>query len=198
MSEAATISQNKLEISCDVKGATNFQVDNMKTVGYIYDMKFPISGDTLAKDLSFKDPENPTGGPKMKVVGIISNVKWGGDLVDPIELEGYLSYANSTLFGTWIDSPGGGPDVDISFIVKKYDKDGKKYFQRFHTGGNALNTIVTKGVAPWASEEPNREFTDPPIYQFKISLSPKKGQELHSCKSMNQKLVLPWGVDQSA
>jgi hypothetical protein len=151
--------------------AHNFKLGLKEEVGHLLKWSFPNAGKDLEAKTKVPTPTAPE--TPADVIGVFSYIGWKGAPNDPIEFTLVIDPKNGGDMQTALASFKGGREVDLEFIIYRYDTAVKEYIKRYHSDGKALKCQITKGtklkVTPFALAGLNEG------YQVTGSLSPKDG-----------------------
>lgn len=185
----------EVSYSCDVSQGFNFQKDVQTLVGHINQLT--VAEKELAADMAVTDPENVTG-DKIKVVGVVSGLYWGGGYADPIQFSCQVSSPNRKTLAVLAHSEMSNTAVDLEFTVYDYDPDEKKYYKAFHCDGAVVKGLVEKSGGELSisiDSDQSMEVVSPKNYTFNLGVMPEdKEQDTHMAISVSDKLVKRWGV----
>jgi hypothetical protein len=162
--------------NCSVENTYSFQLNkNKKAVGALLALEFTNGGAPLKADRKVKNPTDP--GADLDIIGAIDSIWWGQEQISPMKIEFRLSPDNVGPFESTLRGKAGGAELEIDFVVKKYDQrsSAKKFFDRFLPGkkDTKLKMILAKQENNWwLSPEPADDVTDPPNYKAWLLLSP--------------------------
>jgi hypothetical protein len=181
--------------SCDVSQGFNFQKDRQTPVGHINKLK--VAGKELAADMAVTDPENVTG-DKVKVVGVVSNIYWGGGYADSMEFGCQVSNPNKKTLVVLSQMEMANTMVEFVFTIYDYDPDEKKYYKCFHSDGAVLKGLVQKSGGELnirIDPDQSQEVMSPKNFTMRLGVMPEDlEQDTHMAISVSDKLVKRWGV----
>jgi hypothetical protein len=185
----------ELSYSCDVSQGFNFQKDQQTPVGHINKLK--IAGKELAADMAVTNPE-AVAGDKVKVVGVVSGVFWGGGYADPIQFNCQVSNPNKKTLALLAHQEMANTMVEFVFTIYDYDPDEKKYYKCFHSNDAVLKGLVLKSggaLSIHIDMEQSAEVVSPKNFSMDLGVMPEDlEQETHMAMSVSDKLVKRWGV----
>jgi hypothetical protein len=175
----------------------NFQKDNQDLVGHITGLK--IGANKFAADLAVQDPTAIDKGTKVKVVGIVSAIRWDGGFAQPITFTCQVGFANAKTAAVQTHQDLSDTSVELQYIIYKYDPKEKKYYQCFHSNKKDLKGLVEKngGELEYEMDIENQNMQVPSPINFELYLSvmpQEEEQEVHLAVSVSDKLVKKWGV----
>jgi len=180
--------------SCSVRQGFNFEKDAQILVGYVNELK--IGDRELAADLHVTDPEDVSG--TLKVVGVVSNIRWQGGYADPVHFSSQVSTDNKNTLATLVHKELSNTEVEFEFTVYDYDPRQKKYYKAFHTDGTKLKGLILKSGGELAMNidmEQSMEVVSPKNYAFTLGVMPQEEeQQIHLAFSVSDTFVKPWGV----
>lgn len=185
----------ELSYSCDVSQGFNFQKDQQTPVGHINKLK--VAGKELAADMAITDPEN-VAGDKVKVVGVVSGMFWGGGYADPIQFNCQVSNPNKKTLALLAHQEMANTMVEFVFTIYDYDPDEKKYYKCFHSNDAVLKGLVLKSggaLSIHIDMDQSQEVVSPKNFAMDLGVMPEDlEQETHMAMSVSDKLVKRWGV----
>jgi hypothetical protein len=185
----------ELSLSCDVSQGFNFQKDQQTPVGHINKLK--VAGKELAADMAVTDPENVTG-DKVKVVGVVSGIYWGGGYADAIEFNCQVSNPNKKTLAVLTQMEMANTMVEFVFTIYDYDPDEKKYYKNFHSNDAVLKGLVLKAggrLSIGIDMDQSQEVVSPKNFTMNLGIMPEDlEQDTHLAMSVSDKMVKRWGV----
>ncbi|MFI5342597.1 MAG: hypothetical protein ACHQUC_00070 [Chlamydiales bacterium] len=160
---------------CDAENSYSFQLNKHETVGALLALEFTNGGATLKADATVKNPTDPTA--DFDIIGALDSVWWGQEQISPMKIEFRISPDNVGAFESTLRGKAGGAELEIDFVVNKYDQrsSAKKFFNRFLPGkkDTKLKMILAKQENNWwLSPTPATDVINPPNYQAWLLLSP--------------------------
>jgi len=189
----------EISLSCDVSQGFNFQKDQQTPVGHINKLK--VAGKELAADMAVTDPENVTG-DKVKVVGVVSNIYWGGGYADSIEFYCQVSNPNKKTLAVLTQMEMANTMVEFVFTIYDYDPDEKTYYKNFHSNDAVLKGLVLKAggkLSIGIDMDQSQEVVSPKNFTMNLGVMPEDlEQDTHLAMSVSDKMVKRWGVTVSA
>lgn len=178
---------------CDIMQAFNFQHDVQSSIGHIKD--FQVGGQNLEADLKLFNPINKE---LESIVGAVSNVKWQGGKVQPIDIEFQVSSKNKQILSQLIHSELDNIETIFSFSVFDYDFIKKAYYESFYAE-ESLKGIIHKNAESlqiFINDIPDSNVLSPVNYSFSVGISPQpESQIVEISFSQTSKLAKPWGID---
>ena len=185
----------ELSYSCDVSQGFNFQKDQQTPVGHINKLK--IAGKELAADMAVTNPE-AVAGDKVKVVGVVSGIFWGGGYADPIQFNCQVSNPNKKTLALLAHQEMANTMVEFVFTIYDYDPDEKKYYKCFHSNDAVLKGLVLKSggaLSIHIDMEQSAEVVSPKNFTMQLGIMPEDlEQDTHMAISVSDKMVKRWGV----
>ena len=184
--------------SCDVSQGFNFQRDAQDTIGFIKVLKI---GDTeLKADFTLTNPEDVAA--TIKAVGVLSNIYWEGGYADPIQFSGMVSVDNKNAATLLTHKSLSNTEVELEFVVYKYDEKAKKYFRAFHCNDVKLTCLVQKSGRELnlsIDNDQSMEVMSPKNFQLTMGAMPQDvAMEIHLAVSKSDKFVEQFGVEVKA
>jgi hypothetical protein len=185
----------ELSYSCDVSQGFNFQKDEQTLVGHINKLK--VAGKELAADMAVTNPENVTG-DKVKVVGVVSDLYWGGGYADSIEFRCQVSNPNKKTLAVLTQMEMANTMVEFVFTIYDYDPDEKKYYKCFHSNDAVMKGLVKKSGGQLSisiDADQSQEVMSPKNFTMELGIMPEDlEQDTHMAISVSDKMVKRWGV----
>lgn len=181
--------------NCSVRQGFNFEKDAQVTVGHIKQLE--ISGQPFAADIDVTDPENVEAG-KVKVVGVLSSIYWGGGYSDPVQFSVQVSNDNQKALAALIHKKMSNTEVKFEFNVYDYDFKAKKYYRCLHCNDTALEGLVMKQGGELlfrSSNEASTEVVSPKNFTLSLGVMPaEKEMQIHLGFSDTDKWAKQFGV----
>ncbi len=181
--------------SCSVGQAYNFQKDKQDTIGHITKLK--IGDKQFTADTEVTNPTDLKGA-KVKVVGIGSNLFWGGGYADGIQFSCQISIKNKQEASMLVHSDLSNTEVHAAFTCYDFDPIAKVYFKSFHTNDAEIKGLVQKSGSSLAiaiDTSPSSEIVQPENYAFSLGVMPQNiAQDVHLGFANDMKVVKKWGV----
>jgi hypothetical protein len=188
---------NQIEIACDMVQGFNFRKDMMTQIGVVNKLK--IGDVELTADIALKDPENNQS--DKKVVGVISYIGWSVSATDPVNVSLQLSETAKNKLDALTKKNMSNVEVDLDFDCYSYDPSEKKYFKNFHSNDAEVKGLIFgqgDDLAIRIDLEPNRVVQEPRNYTLSLGVKPQPtAQDLHYASSVQDKLVMQWGVSKT-
>ena len=185
----------EVSYSCDVSQGFNFQKDQQTLVGHINKLK--VAGKELAVDMAVTNPENVTG-DKVKVVGVVSNIYWGGGYADSMQFSCQVSNPNKKTLAVLTQMEMANTMVEFVFTIYDYDPDEKKYYKCFHSNDAVLKGLVQKSggqLSIFIDADQSQEVMSPKNFTMNLGVMPEDlEQDTHMAISVSDKMVKRWGV----
>jgi len=185
----------EVSYSCDVSQGFNFQKDQQTLVGHINKLK--VAGKELAVDMAVTNPENVTG-DKVKVVGVVSGIYWGGGYADSMQFSCQVSNPNKKTLAVLTQMEMANTMVEFVFTIYDYDPDEKKYYKCFHSNDAVLKGLVQKSggrLTISIDAEQSQEVMSPKNFTMQLGIMPEDlEQDTHMAISVSDKMVKRWGV----
>jgi hypothetical protein len=185
----------EVSYSCDVSQGFNFQKDQQTLVGHINKLK--VAGKELAVDMAVTNPENVTG-DKVKVVGVVSGIYWGGGYADSMQFSCQVSNPNKKTLAVLTQMEMANTMVEFVFTIYDYDPDEKKYYKCFHSNDAVLKGLVQKSGGQLTisiDAEQSQEVMSPKNFTMQLGIMPEDlEQDTHMAISVSDKMVKRWGV----
>lgn len=182
-----------ISFACDVAQGFNFEKNAEAMVGYIEYLT--IDGSRLKADFSVV---NPISEDEDKVVGVLSDISWGGGYGDPVYFSCQVSKANQAILARLANQALDNSGVEFSFAVYDYDPRSKEYFKAFHSNSANLQGLVNKrgGDLDLNIESgPSGEVSSPKNFNFQLGVMPQDTvMDIYLGFSSKDKLVKQWGV----
>lgn len=180
--------------TCSVAQGFNFEKDSQVIVGHLNALKI---GDTqLEADIAVTDPTNPAA--IVKVVGIISAIRWNGGYSEPVLFSAQLSMDNKNKLLTLQHKSMANTEVEYQFAIYDYDPKAKAYYRCFHSNDVSLHGLVLKQGGELAfnmSADPSSEVVSPKNFTLQLGVMPQDtAMEIHLALSTSDKLVKAWGI----
>lgn len=166
-------------------------------VGHLLSLSFPNGGQKLEAKWDLPDPENPSS--KIPCLGLFDFIFWEGGRVKPIDGAFRLSPKNAGKLQAALASAEGGAEINIKFVIYKYDMDEKIFYKHFYSDED-LMCIVNPGSKMVPNPRPAADITSPVNYVVPFSLKGKskgKEQEVNVCFSATDKTVHVFGVNET-
>ena len=182
--------------ACSVTQGFNFQKDAQCLVGHINALKI---GDTdFDKDLDVLDPCQIADGGKVKVVGVVSAMYWGGGFADSLDFSCQLSTANKQAAALLQHTKLSNTNVEFTYTIYDYDPVSKAFYKVFHSNDTNLKGLIKKcngELALAIDMDPSTEVASPLNYNLSLSVMPQEEeQDAHLAVSVDAKFVKKWGV----
>lgn len=189
---------SKQSYHCSIKQGFNFYKDNQDTIGHITGLK--IGSETYATDMKVQNPTAIKEGELVKVVGVVSAIRWDGGFADPITFTCQIGFENAKTAAVQTHKELTDTSVELKFDIYKYDPKAKKYYKCFHTGDADIKGLIEKNQGKLEleidMEAQNREVPSPINFELYLSVMPKEEkQSIHLAVADTAKLVKAWGVD---
>jgi len=185
----------EVSYSCDVSQGFNFQKDEQTLVGHINKLK--VAGKELAADMAVTNPENVTG-DKVKVVGVVSDIYWGGGYADSMQFGCQVSNPNKKTLAVLTQMEMANTMVEFVFTIYDYDPDEKKYYKCFHSNDAVLKGLVQKSGGQLSisiDADQSQEVMSPKNFTMRLGVMPEDlEQDTHMAISVSDKMVKRWGV----
>jgi hypothetical protein len=185
----------EVSYSCDVSQGFNFQKDQQTLVGHINKLK--VAGKELAADMAVTNPENVTG-DKVKVVGVVSGIYWGGGYADSMQFSCQVSNPNKKTLAVLTQMEMANTMVEFVYTIYDYDPDEKKYYKCFHSNDAVLKGLVEKSggrLTISIDPEQSQEVMSPKNFTMQLGIMPEDlEQDTHMAISVSDKMVKRWGV----
>ena len=185
----------EVSYSCDVSQGFNFQKDAQDLVGHINKLK--VAGKELAADMAVTNPADVTG-DKVKVVGVVSGIFWGGGYADSIQFSCQVSNPNKKTLSVLTQMEMANTMVEFVFTIYDYDPDEKKYYKCFHSNDAALKGLVEKSggrLSISIDADQSQEVMSPKNFTMQLGVMPEDlEQDTHMAISVSDKMVKRWGV----
>jgi hypothetical protein len=160
--------------------------------------KLKIGEMELSADFTLKDPESNQ--KDMKAVGVLSYAGWSVSPTDPVNISLQLSETAKNKIDTLTKKSLSNIEVEMEFDCYNYDTSKKKYFKNFHTNEAEIKGLIMgqgNDLAIRIELSPNPVVQEPQNYTLNLSVKPQsKAQNLHYLSSVDDKLVLAWGISQ--
>lgn len=192
--------QNKhfesINVPCDAKVAYNFTLGSTAKVGHLLGLSFTNCGKDLVADTPVPNPESPDD--KINVVGVFDHIYWEGGPTEPVFMEIRISPKNKATLQEALSSTTGGAEIAANWAVYDYDYGDKKYFMTFHSDGNNINFVPTKGTKITISPQPDTVIQQPVNYIVNMSLTAKsesEDQEVNIAYTSTNKFTRRIGVN---
>lgn len=183
---------------CSVTQGFNFQKDEQILVGHINSLK--IGGKEFSADLNITDPEDVAN--LVKVVGIVSNIYWGGGYAEPINFSCQLGTDNKNAAAELQHKSMSDTEVLFKYTIYDYDPKDKKYFKCFHSGDEELKGLVMKSGGELELNidmEQSTEIVSPKNYAFSLGVMPQDlNMAIQMAFSTQGKFAKKWGVEVAA
>jgi hypothetical protein len=187
---------NQIETICDLVQGFNFRKDVQSQIGMVKKLK--IGEMELSADFTLKDPESNQ--KDMKAVGVLSYAGWSVSPTDPVNISLQLSETAKNKIDTLTKKSLSNIEVEMEFDCYNYDTSKKKYFKNFHTNEAEIKGLIMgqgNDLAIRIELSPNPVVQEPQNYTLNLSVKPQsKAQNLHYLSSVDDKLVLAWGISQ--
>ena len=189
---------NTINQACDMNQGFNFRKDVQTEIGYVTKLK--VGGVDLTADFTLKDPEsNQTD---KKVVGVASYLGWDVSATEPVQLNVQVSETAKNKLDALTKKTMSNLEVDIAFDCYGYDPSEKRYFKNFHTNEQEVKGLIFgrgNDLAINMGLDQNQLVQEPRNYTLTLAVKPQPtAQELHYASSVSDKLVLQWGVSETA
>jgi len=185
----------EVSYSCDVSQGFNFQKDQQTLVGHINKLK--VAGKELAADMAVTNPADVTG-DKVKVVGVVSDIYWGGGYADSMEFSCQVSNPNKKTLAVLTQMEMANTMVEFVFTIYDYDPDEKKYYKCFHSNDAVLKGLVQKSggrLSIRIDADQSQEVMSPKNFTMRLGIMPEDlEQDTHMAISVSDKMVKRWGV----
>jgi len=185
----------EVSYSCDVSQGFNFQKDQQTLVGHINKLK--VAGKELAADMAVTNPADVTG-DKVKVVGVVSDIYWGGGYADSMEFSCQVSNPNKKTLAVLTQMEMANTMVEFVFTIYDYDPDEKKYYKCFHSNDAVLKGLVQKSggrLSIHIDADQSQEVMSPKNFTMQLGIMPEDlEQDTHMAISVSDKMVKRWGV----
>ncbi|MEE2788032.1 MAG: hypothetical protein VX589_11885 [Myxococcota bacterium] len=188
---------NRIEIACDMNQGFNFRKDVMTQIGMINRLK--IGDVELAADITLKDPENNQ--TDKKVVGVLNYIGWGAAPTEQVTVAVQVTETAKNKLDGLTKKNMSNIEVDLDFDCYTYDPREKKYFKNFHSNDVDMKGLIFgegDDLAIRIHLDQNQMVQAPRNYTLELGVKPQPtAQDLHYASSVNDKLVLQWGVTES-
>ena len=196
----------KQSFRCDVYEAWNFTVNSQKLIGHITKLK--IGGTEVKKCIEIADPTKATNTKKgitsVKVVAIISAIRWDGGYTDPITFTCQITADNYKKIAPILFKKDIKTNVDFGFCVYDYDHDNATpgYFKRFFTETD-LKGLIEKnnGELEFGIEDQVSTIVPSPRnWELYLSIMPvdDKTMTVTAAPAKGANMVGGWGIKSKA
>jgi hypothetical protein len=207
-----------ISFSCDWRSGFAPNPQNTTRVGYL--TKFTAADGkiaTLDADISvytgFSGTPEYSGisiaDSKVTCVGIISSIYTKGGAGDPIDVEVYISGANSTKLLTATANPLANTDISsLDFWVGNFDQEQKKWYDEYHPTEGAVKAMFnssggSNGTPKSVACYPDKtgEFistnSDVKVYKWSFTIVPAANllTKFTFAPGLSKKSVRPWGLE---
>jgi hypothetical protein len=176
----------------------NVDEDNQKPVGYITALK--IGDKEYPANFHVPNPVDRKG-PKLKVPAVLTALGWYGSS-KYIALKAQVGPGNrrraSMQSGYMLTRELlNDPKIEFEFVIYEYDKETKKHYKSFHSGGKTLKGLIEKqGVQDLEFDidsTPSDVVSSPRNYELYLSILPSTdAQEVHVAESPSALQVERW------
>ncbi len=184
-----------LSFSCSIDQGFNFHPDAQDYVGHLTTLK--IGGVEIKANLEVTNPAESTG-DNVPVVGVLSDIFWGGGFAEGINFSAQVNVNNKTELAKLQHSDLSNTEVTFSFNVYAYDQAAKKFYLAFHSNETDLEGLVEKHGSELnfnIEMDPSPEVANPLNFTLTLGVMPKElAQEVHVAVSDTDKFVKQWGV----
>ena len=180
---------------CSISQGFNFKKDEQVLVGHVTSLT--IGGTAFTADMTVTNPIDNT--KTVNVVGVVSNISWGGGYAEPVMLYFQISSENKKAASILIHTSMMDTTVVIAFTVYDFDQKAKTYYQAFWTGdGTNLNGLVLKQGGELAfsvADDEGSEVTSPRNFAMGLGVMPQDTQQaIQLAVSNTDKFSKQWGV----
>jgi len=130
-------------MECDVVQGFVLDADYQGTFGYI--TALTMGSNSLLADLTGK---NPMSASTLPAVGVLSEVEWNGEQMDPISFKAQISSVNKQTLAALLQQGPSSLTVKISFVVFDYDRTTFQFYKALSplgSSGAGLNGSAVRG-----------------------------------------------------
>lgn len=193
-----------ISLRCNVVQGFNFQKDEQTPVGHITALN--ISKKEFECELVVQNPTKVSEGPKEKVVGVISNIRWNGGFAEPIIFTCQVTAKNRESAAILTHTNLANTEVEFAFNVYEFDAGAKEpaYYKSFSTTKEKEGVTKVKGLIEKnggnlefeIDSDPSPEVPSPRNYELYLSVMPNDGkaEDIHLAVSADAKFAKKWGV----
>lgn len=185
-----------INIPCEAKVTYNFTLGSTAPVGHLLSLSFTNSGKDLVADTPVPNPESPD--EKINIIGAFDFIQWEGGPTEPIQADFRISPQNKAILQEALSSLTGGAELEAQWAIYNYDYKEKKYFMTFHTDGNKIKFVVTKGTKVLIAPEADRQVQQPLNFCVSMSITAKSegdDQEVNIAYTSANKFTRRIGVN---
>lgn len=194
-----------ISLRCDVVQGFNFQKDEQTPVGHI--KALTISKKKFDSELTVQNPMKIAEGPKEKVVGVVSAIRWNGGFAEPIIFTCQVTAKNREAAAILTHTNLSNTEVEFAFNIYEFDAGAEKpaYYKSFSTTKDddgkvtEVKGLIEKSGGNLEMEidtDPSSDVPSPRNYEFYLSVMPNdaKAEDIHLAVSATAKFVKKWGV----
>jgi hypothetical protein len=183
--------------NCSIEQGFGFKKDVQVMIGHLTAMT--IGTDVLEADMTMTLPTDLSN--NTKVVGVMSNISWGGGYADPIYIDANVSTNNQVALLVMKHSTLKETSLTFQFNIYAYDPVAETYYLCCSSNGTSevkMKGLIMKEGSDLVldiSEVNNVRPSSPLNYPFTIGIMPQESaQVLNFAMSVSKKLVKTWGV----
>jgi hypothetical protein len=181
--------------TCDVANGFNFKRDIQNPLGHL--KAVTIGQEAIEANMEVISPET---GDKVNVVGIISDLSWGGGDAHPISISCQISNSNKVLLTGLTGDTLHDTSVELDFDIFKYDPapDQRKFYKCFHCNDEIVKGRLQKSGGQLEisiAQEASQEVESPLNFTLYFAVNPEEiEQVLHVAHAVGANKTSRWGV----